>query len=206
MPPHVDVVVVFRAASKRVPLSKEQTRKNAAKTERQYTTLIETLIRSGLKAVGRRGENQDQLLILVTCSPDLLVRLVHCERSVAPRLGDARLILGLTCVLHLRYSDFLYGLPMSKLPSAEADLDSAPLSSADRVRLVHAYITSTPHDGGLGIIPGCKEWDLVQSVMALHNHEFNDQWIRLWTRHRIASVELEKVRDQVRFLIPFIPQ
>lgn len=86
---------------------------------------------------------------------------------------------------------------MSKLPSAEADFDSAPLSSADRVRLVHAYLTSTPHDGGLGIIPGCREWNLVQSVMALHDHEFNDQWIRMWTRHRIASMELEKVRDQV---------
>ncbi|KAF8120707.1 calcium-activated chloride channel-domain-containing protein [Boletus edulis] len=174
MPPHVDVVVVFRAASKRTPLSKEQTRKDAAKTQRQYTVLIDTLTRAGLKAVGRRGENQDQLLVLVACPSDLLVRLVHCER----------------------YSDFLYGLPMSKLPSAEADLDSAPLSSADRVRLVHAYITSTPQDGGLGIITGCKEWDRVQSVMALHNHEFNEQWIRLWTRRRIASVELEKVRDQ----------
>lgn len=82
MPPHVDVVVVFRAASKRTPLSKEQTRKNAARTERQYTALIGTLTRAGLKAVGRRGENQDQLLVLVTCPPDLLVRLVHCERSV----------------------------------------------------------------------------------------------------------------------------
>ena len=95
---------------------------------------------------------------------------------------------------------------MSKLPSAVADLDLVPLSPAHRVRLVHAYITSTPPDGGLGIIPGCKEWDLVQSVMALHNHEFNDQWIRLWTRHRIASVELEKVRDQVRSITSFPPE
>ena len=82
MPPHVDVVVVFRAASNRPQLPKEQIRKNVAKTERQYTALINTLTRAGLRAVGRRGENQDQLLILVTCPPDLFVRLVHCERSV----------------------------------------------------------------------------------------------------------------------------
>lgn len=100
-----------------------------------------------------------------------------------------------------RYSDFLYGLPMSKLPSADTDLDDTPLSPANRIRLVHAYITSTPHDGGLGIVPGCNEWDLVQSVMALHDHDFNEHWIRLWTRHRIASVELEKIRDQV-YLLP----
>lgn len=82
MPPHVDVVVVFRAASKRTLLSKEQIRKDAARTERQYTALINTLSRAGLKAVGRRGENQDQLLVLVACPHDLLVRLVHRERSV----------------------------------------------------------------------------------------------------------------------------
>ncbi|KAF9224572.1 DUF590-domain-containing protein [Gyrodon lividus] len=174
MPPHVDVVLVFRASAKRTTPSKEQIRQDAAKAERQYTTLIDTLTRAGLKAVGRRGENQDQLLVLVTCPPDVLVKLVHCER----------------------HSDFLYGLPMSKVEFAPPDVNSAPLSPADRIRLVHAYITSTPQDGGLGIIPECKEWDLVQSVMVLHNHEFNEQWIRLWTRHRIASVQLEKVRDQ----------
>lgn len=85
---------------------------------------------------------------------------------------------------------------MSKLPST-SDFESAPLSPADRIRLIHGFISSTPEDGGLGIIPGRKEWDLVESVMALHDHDFNDHWIRLWTRHRIASVELEKIRDQV---------
>lgn len=175
MPPHVDLVIVFRVTPPRVTsLSKEQLRQNALKAERQYTALIDTLNRAGLKAVGRSGENQDQLLILVTCPQNVLSRLVHCER----------------------YSDFLYGLPMSKLPSVEEDLDAAPLSPADRIRLVHSFITSTPPDGGLGIIPKCKEWDLVESVMALHDHDFNEHWIRLWTRHRIASVQLDKIRDQ----------
>lgn len=85
---------------------------------------------------------------------------------------------------------------MSKLPSAN-DFESGPLSPADRIRLIHGFISSTPEDGGLGIIPGRKEWGLVESVMALHDHDFNDDWIHLWTRHRIATVELEKIRDQV---------
>ncbi|KAI6155945.1 calcium-activated chloride channel-domain-containing protein [Pisolithus tinctorius] len=175
MPPQVDLVIVFRVSPLKVTsLSKEQVRQNALKAERQYTALIDTLNRAGLKAVGRSGENQDQLLILVTCPQNVLSRLVHCER----------------------YSDFLYGLPMSRLPSVEEDLDAAPLSPAHRIRLVHAFISSTPQDGGLGIIPGCREWDLVESVMALHDHDFNEHWIRLWTRHRIASVQLDKIRDQ----------
>ncbi|KAH7881842.1 calcium-activated chloride channel-domain-containing protein [Phlebopus sp. FC_14] len=184
MPPQVDVVLVFHAFPKPTTTtttggtgtssSKHQLRQNAAKAERQYTALMDTLTRAGLNAVGRRGENQDQLLVLVRCPKEVLERLVRCER----------------------HSDFLYGLPMSTLPTSETNLDSAPLSPADRIRLVHEYITSTPQDGGLGIIPGCKEWDLVQSAMVLHDHAFNEGWIRLWTRHRIASVQLEKIRDQ----------
>lgn len=173
MPPHVDVVIVFRAIQKGVSFSKEQIRQNAVKAEKQYSKLIDALTRAGLKAVGRRGESQGQLLVMVTCPQNVLAHLIHCERN----------------------SDFLYGLPMSKMPSAN-DFESAPLSPADRVRLIHGFISSTPEDGGLGIIPGRKEWDLVESVMALHDHDFNDHWIRLWTRHRIASVELEKIRDQ----------
>lgn len=110
--------------------------------------------------------------------------------------GESHKELTLHHLIHARNSDFLYGLPMSNMPSAN-DFESAPLSPADRVRLIHGFISSTPEDGGLGIIPGRKEWDLVESVMALHDHDFNDHWIRLWTRHRIASVELEKIRDQV---------
>ncbi|KAG1817721.1 calcium-activated chloride channel-domain-containing protein [Suillus subaureus] len=173
MPPHVDAVIVFRAIQKGASFSKEQVRQNAVKAEKQYSKLINTLTRAGLKAVGRRGESQGQLLVMVTCPQKVLSNLIHCER----------------------HSDFLYGLPMSKLPSAN-DFESGPLSPADRIRLIHGFISSTPEDGGLGIIPGRKEWGLVESVMALHDHDFNDHWIHLWTRHRIASVELEKIRDQ----------
>ncbi|KAG2111424.1 calcium-activated chloride channel-domain-containing protein [Suillus cothurnatus] len=160
MPPHVDVVIVFRAIEKGSSFSKEQARQNAFKAEKQYSKLINTLTRAGLKAVGRRGESQGQLLVMVTCPQKFTLHLLYAY-----------------------HSDFLYGLPMSKLPSAN-DFESGPLSPADRIH------------GGLGIIPGRKEWGLVESVMALHDHDFNDDWIHLWTRHRIATVELEKIRDQ----------
>jgi hypothetical protein len=52
-------------------------------------------------------------------------------------------------------------------------------------------------DGGLGIIPGSSEWDRVDSVLGLHNREFNEDWIRLWTTRQITSVKVEKIREQV---------
>ncbi|KAG1720303.1 calcium-activated chloride channel-domain-containing protein, partial [Suillus lakei] len=119
---YVDVVIVFRAIQKGASFSKDRVRQNAVKAEKQYSKLIDTLTRAGLKAVGRRGESQGQLLVMVTCPQNVLANLF--------------------------------------------------------------------------IVNGRKEWDLVESVMVLHDHDFNDHWIRLWTRHRIASVELEKIRDQ----------
>lgn len=71
-----------------------------------------------------------------------------------------------------------------------------PLSPADRLRLVHSYISSSPTDGGLGISPDAPEWDLVESLFLLHDREFNERWIRAWTPRYIASVQLERIRDQ----------
>jgi anoctamin-10 len=94
-----------------------------------------------------------------------------------------------------RYSDFLHGLSTTNLASV-GDA-SAKLAPADRLRLIHGFITSTPEDGGLGINPDSPAWSpRVQSVMALHDHDFNGQWIRSWTTHAVGARELDGIRDQ----------
>ncbi|KZT25216.1 DUF590-domain-containing protein [Neolentinus lepideus HHB14362 ss-1] len=170
MPPQVDLVVVFRASSPRA-LSKSQAREDAENAERQYSNLLDTLNNAGLKAAGRRGENAGQLLVLVWCPASTLVRLVHSER----------------------YSDFLSGLPVTH---RTGDINTISLSPADRLRLIHGHVTSMPLDGGLGVLPGSKDWDRVESVMSLHDHEFNEHWIRSWTTRQSGAIHLDKVREQ----------
>lgn len=98
--------------------------------------------------------------------------------------------------IHNRYSDFLCGLP-SINPTGTRDLASEPLSPADRLRLVYTYVTATAADGGLGVAPGSSSWDRVESVMVLHDHEFNDAWIRAWTTRQLGFVKFDKIREQV---------
>jgi anoctamin-10 len=62
---------------------------------------------------------------------------------------------------------------------------------------VHDYVTSTALDGGLGIIPESADWDMVESVMTLHDRDFNETWIRSWTTRQLASVKLGRIREQV---------
>lgn len=96
-----------------------------------------------------------------------------------------------------RESDFLMGLPVTPIRT-ELEAHRVHLSPADRLRLVYSYVTSMPSDGGLGITPGTDEWDLIESVMTLHDKEFNDRWVRSWDPQEITSVQLDKIREQVR--------
>lgn len=78
MAPNVDLVIVFKATS--ISLSKQQVRDDALKAEQQYSKLLETLTKPGLRAVGRRGEKRGHLLILLSCPHKLLASLVYRER------------------------------------------------------------------------------------------------------------------------------
>ncbi|OBZ66740.1 hypothetical protein A0H81_13200 [Grifola frondosa] len=114
MVPEIDLVLVFRSSSGKV-LSKPQARENTRQAEQQYTRLLDVLKKGGLRAVGKRGEREGQLLVLVSCRKSTLGRLVQRER----------------------YSDFLCGLPSANLSEAR-DLDSTgcrPLTiSLDKIK------------------------------------------------------------------------
>ncbi|PFH53223.1 hypothetical protein AMATHDRAFT_73446 [Amanita thiersii Skay4041] len=166
----VDLVIAFRATRK-TSLSHSQTRKDAQKAQQQYSRLIETLTYSGLHAVGRRGESLGHLLIFISCPKNLLDNLVRRER----------------------HADFLSGLPVTPV-SVGATI--GPLSPADRIRLVHSYITSMPTDGGLGITPDSSDWDCVESILPLHDKDFNESWVKSWTPKHLASVSVGKIRDE----------
>lgn len=77
--PHVDLVVVFRASAGKV-LSRPQARENARTAERQYTRLLDVLKRGHLHAVGKRGEREGQLLVLVSCPRPTLADIARRER------------------------------------------------------------------------------------------------------------------------------
>ena len=76
-----------------------------------------------------------------------------------------------------------------------------PLAAAERIRFTHMYICSSPVDGGLGIAPNAQPWNRVESVMALHDKEFNEEWITSWTRKKLglgfSDDELQGIKNQV---------
>lgn len=71
------------------------------------------------------------------------------------------------------------------------------LSDADRVRLVHDYITQATADGGLAVVPGTEQWSRVTNIMAIHDQEFNEKWLKEWSSHGVGSADLDKIKDHV---------
>jgi hypothetical protein len=86
MDPHADLVVVFRAPAH--ILNKQHARDEAAQAEQQYTRLLSVLSSAGLKAVGRAGDPDDQLLVFIRCPGTLLTRLVRRERCAHCQLSS----------------------------------------------------------------------------------------------------------------------
>ena len=108
------------------------------------------------------------------------------------------------------YSDFLHGLS-TPLPASPTVL----LRASERLRLVYSYVTDAPDDGGLGINPENGSWSRIESIMTLHDPEFNNRWIRALTTTTttVGHGQLDAIRTQVCFLhlntcspIQFLPR
>ncbi|KAJ3981762.1 calcium-activated chloride channel-domain-containing protein [Lentinula detonsa] len=151
-------------------------------TQEGYALLLKTLHNGGLRAVGRRGESDEKILVFVSCPEAFLQFLVQKERK----------------------TDFLSGLPVTPIPGknnfSPSGRNISPsernLSPSERIRLVHSYITSAHPDGGLGIHPDIPRWGLIESVFCLHDRVFNDLWIHAWASNWLstASVPQEQIR------------
>ncbi|PVF99896.1 DUF590-domain-containing protein [Serendipita vermifera] len=171
-----DLVIQFTAPS--ISNSKGDVRAKALAALNEYTELLSTLQVAGLLAAGKQGNTPEEILVIVSCPWDKLKELVE----------------------HERHSDFLHGLLTNAYPGENRDFSASPLSPADRIRLVYAYVTTTTSQGGLGIAPGSKQWPHVQSVFIPHDRTFNHTWISNWTKRQlgfnIGFQDLEVIRAQ----------
>lgn len=76
-------------------------------------------------------------------------------------------------------------------------LDGDPMCISERLRIVFQLITNPREEGGAGITPKEGEWQEVETVFALHDHEYNRGWIKRWTTTYILSIkDLDEIRNR----------
>ncbi|KAI7900373.1 calcium-activated chloride channel-domain-containing protein [Cokeromyces recurvatus] len=95
-----------------------------------------------------------------------------------------------------RVRDFLLGVRVDDIEKEPDILDKTfkDLTEAERLRLVHEILTQSESEGGAGISPIVDKY--VESIMPLHNDEYNNLWLKSWsTKWLINDADLLKIRN-----------
>ncbi|KAF1999643.1 DUF590-domain-containing protein [Amniculicola lignicola CBS 123094] len=151
----------------------------AAKFER----LVEALASVGLDTEVRNGDNHSVLLFVRVASDEHLFGEVY--RS--------------------RVNDWIHGV-RAAAPQKETreSLEAEPLYEAERLRIIYQLITHPKSEGGAGITPKEGEWEEVEAVFALHDHDYNKDWIKKWTSQYILKTEdLDEIRNRLGEKVAF---
>ena len=96
-----------------------------------------------------------------------------------------------------RTKDWLHGV-RQEAPNADSSdsEDKRQINPAEPLRIVYQLIINPRSEGGAGITPKHGEWKNVESILALHDHQYNKSWIKKWaTSYTLKVEDLDDIRD-----------
>lgn len=148
-----------------------------------FEKLVESLASIGLQTEVRNGQDCSVLLFLRVASEKHLFGEVY--RS--------------------RVRDWVHGVRAAAPPKETREaLEAEPLYEAERLRIIYQLITNPVEEGGAGITPKEGEWENVESLFALHDHEYNKDWMRKWSSSWTLNTEdLDDIRNRLGEKVAF---
>ncbi|KAL0083800.1 calcium-activated chloride channel-domain-containing protein [Phycomyces blakesleeanus] len=168
----VDFVIIFKFPTNQPDVTREQLE---AKTTKALESLTTKLSKVGLRFQIRPGKERGVLLVLVGCPSNLLYQALKRERI----------------------RDFLLGVRVDDIEEdgKSRSINMSDVTDSERLRLVYDLITSPETEGGASISPDLDE--CVDSIMPLHDENFDKQWIKSWSKKwMLDQDDINKIRDQ----------
>jgi anoctamin-10 len=98
-----------------------------------------------------------------------------------------------------RIKDWLHGVrQVQPDQNTHKALQDEPLTEAERYRQIYHMITATREEGGASITPKLGEWENVDAIFPLHDHERNRKWLNSFSSKTFLTPEdLDQIRDVV---------
>jgi len=179
----VDYVVVYRFADL-----------GQSEAVERYRRLIQALAAVGFATEVRNGDNHSLLIFARMASKEHLYGEVYRSRCVCHDLKTRAVT-----ERNTRVRDWLHGVRTAAPDRETKDaLDADPMYPAERLRILYQLINNPTNEGGAGITPKQGEWESVESIFALHDHEVNRQWISKWGSTPILKPEdIDDIRNRL---------
>jgi anoctamin-10 len=100
--------------------------------------------------------------------------------------------------LPCRVRDWIHGVRAAAPPKETREaLEAEPLYEAERLRIIYQLITNPVAEGGAGITPKEGEWEDVDTIFALHDRAYNNDWIKKWsTSYFLKTEDLDEIRNR----------
>ncbi|KAI8099070.1 calcium-activated chloride channel-domain-containing protein [Halteromyces radiatus] len=169
LPPNhgIDYVIIFRYPTTTTTSDRHQLEQQVI---HGLQSLTSKLTRAQLYFEIKQGQESGTLLVLVGCPQSRLYKEYKAERTRDFLLGislDSTHLSGNTVINKdaLKSSSSTFGQDFSE---------------ANRLRLIYDILTSSESNGGADISPHIDPF--VESIMPLHNDEFNKKWISTWSK------------------------
>ncbi|KAF1814789.1 DUF590-domain-containing protein [Eremomyces bilateralis CBS 781.70] len=149
----------------------------------QFEKLVSALGKVGLATEVRQGDRTSLLVFVKVASSEHLYGEIYRSRA----------------------RDWIHGVQSSAPPKEMKEaIEKDPLTEAERLRIIHQLITNSEGDGGAGITPKEGQWKNVDSIFALHNHQYNKEWIKKWsTSYFLSAEDLDAIRNRLGERIAF---
>ncbi|KAI7335819.1 DUF590-domain-containing protein, partial [Hortaea werneckii] len=150
---------------------------NKPKAEARFEQLMQKLASVGLATEVRNGEKHSLLVFVRVASEQHMFGEIY--RS--------------------RVKDWIHGVrPAEPAKEVRVSLEQEPLTEAERLRIIYQLITNPETEGGAGITPKKGDWENVESILALHDHVYNKEWIKKWsTQWLLSPQDLDEIRNRL---------
>ncbi|KAK3696462.1 hypothetical protein LTR37_017963 [Vermiconidia calcicola] len=154
-----------------------------AQAEQRLEEMLERLSGAGLATEVRKGNDHSVLVFIKVGSDEHMNAEIYRSRA----------------------KDWIHGVRSAEpAKDTESALEEDPLTEAERLRVIHGLITHPRDEGGAGITPHKGKWENVESVFALHDHNYNKEWIKKWsTQYLLTPEDLDEIRNRMGEKIAF---